>query len=293
MAGVVAELQPEAEWMSEEEVLRLHRKGLPWGWEPAISTTYDAVYFMDVRGHCQWEVPTEEAWDEEHIPSAIAEARWLRTLRRVRVRDSADLNSRVIGALPAGELLYVLEMAQVGGRNRRACIRCHMGWFSLTVVDPNKSKALHERLDRLSLAATVARARTESIDEATIAACEAGALSRSALVKQMLDLAAECQRESNPNAVWARIIQVEPCTTPILLPGSELRLGSKFSPHSLVATQLPPRISEQSDVTQVPVFSPAELRPPGRKHHCRPRTRLAKNEGLSAGVYPYHVPDCE
>eukprot|EP01043_Picozoa_sp_COSAG02_P019736 COSAG02_NODE_960_length_15642_cov_34.870424_6_plen_294_part_00 len=293
MAGVVAELQPEAEWMSEEEVLSLHREGLPWGWEPVVSTTYDGVYFMNVRGHCQWEVPTQEAWDEEHIPPEIAETRWLRTLRRVRVREGADLHSRVIGVLPAGELVNVLEMAQVGGRNRRACIRCHMGWFSLTAVDSNKSKALHELLERLSLAATAARARNESIDEATIVACESGELSRSVLMKQMLDLAAGYQRESNPNAVWDRIIQVEPCTTPMLLPGSELRLGSKFTPHSVGSVLLPPQGSEQPDTPRVPVAPPAQPRPPKRKQQCRSRTRLAKNEGLSAGVYPYHVPDCK
>ena len=291
--AATVELQPEAEWMSEEEVLSLRREGLPWGWEPVISTTCDGVYFMDVRGRCQWDVPTEEAWDEERIPPKIAETRWLKTLRRVRVRESADLDSRVIGSLPPAETVYVLEMAQVGTRNRRACIRCHMGWFSLSVVDPSKSKELHGRLDQASLSYTVSWARTEGIDEVHVRACESGTLHRFDLVRRILDLAADHQRVSNPSAAWARIVQVEPCTTPMLLPGSELRVGSKFTPHSAAHVQVPSRLAQDSDAPRVPVPPQAQQRPPNRRNFCRPRTVLAKNEGLSASVYPYHVPACK
>ena len=287
------ELQPEAEWMSEEEVLSLHREGLPWGWEPVISTTCNGVYFMNVRGHCQWDVPTEEAWDEEHIPPEIAGTRWLRTLCRVRVRESADLDSRIIGSLLPAETVYVLEMAQVGVRNRRACIRCHMGWFSLSVVDPSKSKELRDHLDQASLAYTVSWARAEGIDEVHVRACESGRLQRVALVRRILDLAADHQRVSNPSAEWARIIQVEPCTTPTLLPGSELRVGSNFTPLSAASPQQASRLTKDSDAPRVPVPPQAQQRPPNRRNLRRPRTVLAKNEGASASVYPYHVPACK
>ena len=150
-------------------------------------------------------------------------------------------------------MVYVLEVAQVGRRHRRARIRCHMGWFSLSAVDPKKSQKLQKSLDLLSLDALLARARAlGDIDEDSISACEAGRCSRSVLVQRMLDLAASYQRLSNPNAFWARIVQVEPCTTPMLLPGSELRIGSEFAPHLTTLAKTSSTPLENTAASRVP-----------------------------------------
>lgn len=292
----MAELQPEAEgeWMSDDEVLDMYRDELPWGWEPVISTTHDGVYFMNMLGHCQWDVPTEEAWDEEDIPAEIAETRWLKTLRCVRVRECADLKSRIVGSLPAGEMVYVLEMAQVGKRQRRACIRCHMGWFSLSVVDQQKTIALEERLKQLSLAHVLARATVEGVDTATIDACKLGRLPRSELVHKILKLAASHQRVSNPNTVWARILQVAPCSNLVLLQSTEPVVSKEAM--SAASTLPPPQLADHCNAPFVPV-PPARPRLPDdpnrQRHNYRPRSIMAKNEGLSAGVYPHHVPECK
>lgn len=170
-----------------------------------------------------------------------------------------------------------------------------MGWFSLSAVDPKKSEALQQRLDDLTLVGTLVQAKSHRVDEAIIKACESGELSRSVLVQRLLDLAAGYQRVSNPNAVWARIIQVEPCITPLLPPGSELRLGTKVLSHSTAAAHPPARCSELSDNLQSSVPPLVRHSNDARRdrHYYRPPRRLAKNEGLSAAVYPYHVPDCK
>ena len=295
-----------SEFLSDVEVLERHREGLPWGWEPAISSTHQAVYFMTPLGHCQWEVPTEDAWDEEHIPPEIAEAHWLRMLHRVKVRELPELGSRVIGSLPAGEMVYVLEMTQAGVRNRRACIRCHMGWFSLTTVDPSKSEALYKELVKLSAPLIVARARNEGVDEHLCESVEAGRRSRPVLVQKIVDLAAGHQRASNPNTVWERMLQVVPCTAPMLLPGTELRVGSEVTPRQQTqqdAGEAAPSAlpaanaladSGQGSPPHMPAPPPPRQSPPrsARQYH-RPRAALAQNEGLSAGVYPHHVPSCK
>ena len=102
--------------MTDAEVIDHNSVGLAWGWEPVISTTENGVYFMNVLGQCQWEYPTEEAWDEEQIPIDIVDAQWLRTLSRIEIRESASIYSSVIGSMPAGEYVYVLDITQAGKR---------------------------------------------------------------------------------------------------------------------------------------------------------------------------------
>jgi hypothetical protein len=58
--GALKGVRVDQACMTDAEVLERYAADLPWGWEPVISTTQEAVYFMNRLGECQWDIPIEE-----------------------------------------------------------------------------------------------------------------------------------------------------------------------------------------------------------------------------------------
>ena len=113
-----------------------------------------------------------------------------------------------------GSTVYALEMRQVGRRERRARIRCHGGWFSVTGTDSAKLHSLRAKLEGMESESLWQRAKVEGIPRVIIKACEEGEREDSDLVQMLMARAKEEHRRSNPYDDWKRIVHVEPCPAP-------------------------------------------------------------------------------
>lgn len=186
-------------------------------------------------------------------------------------------------------------------RNRRACIRCHIGWFSLTTLNTRLSEETLANLNGMNHKSLRKQAAMYAVDCDIISACEREEQSHSILIDKIMDLIKNYQRISNPNKLFARTVQVEALVTPSLLdlPNHQLKIGAGIAdtPKRSPPVAVPPHGSQtrggqgqwQGRWTRGSGRSATVSTAAPNPGPPRERPEKATNEGISGGVYPYHI----